>query len=528
MNSLAYFFPSTRLFGKTALFLFLTSFGQGQHDRERNAFRYLAEGKIDKAYNELENGKNHSDPAEKEFLMTLCLLEEGKTNLALKSMRQAVRLGLPFERFLAEPREWLAPLRNHPKFKKWKNEKNPQGLVHGPMVGQVTDTSASFWFRTDGPREVSVEIPGHSSRTTVKTTKKNGFVGVVTTSGLLPGTYFNYDVFVDKKKIEISGIDFGFRTFPSSDEDSKFTLAFGGCSGFVPEFEKTWDLIAEHEPRATLLLGDNVYIDDPEDVVWTGNYCYSRRHSRAEWRKLVAGTSMHAIYDDHDFGTDDCIPGASVNDPDWKKPVLENFGRNWNNPPTGGGEKNPGCWHSFYIGKIQVIMLDCRFYRDLENKSMLGPVQKAWLKKTLVESSAIFKVIASSVPFSEGIKPGSKDPWDGYAGEREEIFSFIKNERINGVFLIAADRHRIDLRRTKRPDSYDLYEFVSGRLTNRHVHPVVKTDGLIWGYNETCGYCLLHFDTLTKDPVLELEAYDLHAKKLFGYAIRASDLIVEH
>ena len=63
-----------------------------------------------------------------------------------------------------------------------------------------------------------------------------------------------------------------------------------------------------------------------------------------------------------------------------------------------------------------------------------------------------------TVPFSKGIKPGSKDPWDGYPDEREEIFSFIESEKIGGVFLIAADRHRIDLRRTDRPQGYDLFE----------------------------------------------------------------------
>ena len=499
----------------------------GQHDRERNAFRHLAEGEIEKAYEELKNGEKHTDPAEMGFLSTLCLLKEGKTGQALKMAKESVRLGLPFGRFLAEPLDWLDPLRNHPGFKKWKSEINPSPLVHGPMLGQVTDTVASFWFRTDGPREVAVVVPGHSTRFKMKTTRENRFVGTVEIDGLLPGTYFSYEVFVDDEQVIDSGDDFGFRTFPSSGEDSKFTLAFGGCSGFVPEYEKTWNLIADHEPRATLLLGDNVYIDDPEEVEWTGSYCYSRRHSRPEWKKLIARSSIHAIYDDHDFGTDDCIPGDSVNLPEWKKSVFANFRNNWNNPPMGGGQENPGCWHTFSLGKVQVIMLDCRYYRDLHEKSMLGSVQKKWLKNTLRESSATFKVIASSVPFSEGVKPGSKDPWDGYASEREEIFSFIENQKIEGVFLIAADRHRIDLRKTTRSEGYDLYEFVSGRLTNRHIHPVIETDGLIWGYNETCGYCLLHFDTQAKDPVLLLEAYDIDAKKLFSYEIKASELRVE-
>jgi alkaline phosphatase D len=155
---------------------------------------------------------------------------------------------------------------------------------------------------------------------------------------------------------------------------------------------------------------------------------------------------------------------------------------------------------------------------------MLGPVQKRWLKETLRNSNSVFKIIASSVPFSKGIKPGSKDPWDGYPEEREEVFNFIEDENIEGVLLIAADRHRIDLRKTERPNAYALYEFVSGRLTNKHVHSVVKTDGLIWGYNKTCGYCLLRFDTRKKTPQIKLEAYDNKGKLLFAQKILASDL----
>ena len=51
-------------------FLFVLSgyFSFGQHDRERNAFRHLAEGKVEKAYFELKNGKKHTDPAETKWV----------------------------------------------------------------------------------------------------------------------------------------------------------------------------------------------------------------------------------------------------------------------------------------------------------------------------------------------------------------------------------------------------------------------------------------------------------------------------
>jgi alkaline phosphatase D len=506
------------------LILFCLLKAEGQHDRERNAYRYLAEGKVEKARNELENGKKHFDPAEKAFISTLCFLEEGKVKDALAMAREAVEKGLPFERFLAEPHAMLSPLWKNQEFVEWKKERNPSLLLHGPMIGQVTDSSASFWFRTDGACEMAVEISGHSGRRKVISKKENRFVAVLQIDGLLPGTYFSYQVFINGEPYSDPSREFGFRTFPSPTEGAKFTIAFGGCSGFVPENEAIWEVIAGHDPRAMLMLGDNVYIDDPENVEVTGDYCYSRRHSRPEWKKLIGKTSMHAIYDDHDFGMDDCVPGSLVDHPVWKKKALQNFTRNWNNPEMGGGEQNPGCWQSFALGKVEVFMLDCRYYRDLSTQSMLGPAQKTWLKNKLKASPATFKIIASSVPFAPGIKPGSQDPWDGYPEEREEIFSFIEKEKIEGVLLLAADRHRIDLRKIKRPKGYDFYELVSGRLTNKHVHPVIKTEGLIWGYNQSCGFCLLQVDTRNTSPFIILEAYDFSGVLLMEEKVLARDL----
>ena len=47
---------SPSLFFSFLVFLgVFSSFLLGQHDRERNAFRYLAEDKVEKAYHELKN-----------------------------------------------------------------------------------------------------------------------------------------------------------------------------------------------------------------------------------------------------------------------------------------------------------------------------------------------------------------------------------------------------------------------------------------------------------------------------------------
>ena len=149
---------------------------------------------------------------------------------------------------------------------------------------------------------------------------------------------------------------------------------------------------------------------------------------------------------------------------------------------------------------------------------MLGPVQKEWLFDRLKGSKGTFKVVASSVPFASGVKPGSRDPWDGYPEEREELFSFIGKHRVEGVILISADRHRSDAWRISRPGAYDLYEFESSRLTNQHVHKVME--GCIFGYNEDRSYGLLSFDTTLDDPTVKYTIVTIDNKPVHELTLR--------
>ena len=95
--------------------------------------------------------------------LNLCLLKEEKLEQALV-MAKGRRERFAIWAFFGEPREWLKPLREMKEFRRWEASLNPSALLHGPMVGQVTDLTASFSFRLDGPCEIEVEITGHSSR----------------------------------------------------------------------------------------------------------------------------------------------------------------------------------------------------------------------------------------------------------------------------------------------------------------------------------------------------------------------------
>ncbi len=500
------------------------SMALAQHDVHRDSVRKIAAGKLDEAEAMLE--KVPDDP-ETMYVQAMTASLRGRPDESLDAARRAVAAGLPVERFVAGPRDAFRSLAAHPAFRQWSvAEASP--LIHGPLLGCVTERSAAFWVRTAGEANVRVTVSSVGNRTQdpldnqSQTTAATDYSAVLRVAGLKPQTEYVYQVFVDGRPMLDPQPQFTTSSPPG--QAACFSIAFGGGAGYVPEHERMWNTIAQRSPHALLMLGDNVYIDDPTRAL-TQHYCYYRRQSRPEWRELTARTAVYAIYDDHDFGDNDCVPGAEVDRPAWKRDVWRRFQQNWNNPAYGGGEAEPGCWFDFSIGDVHFIFVDGRYYRSRAGTpSMLGPAQKAWLWKTLKESRATFKVLASPVPWTEGVKPGSKDPWDGYPEEREDIFGFIEQQRIEGVLLIAADRHRSDLRVTHRENGYDLVEFESSRLTNRHTHGVVQTPGLIFGFNKKCSVAMMHFDTTKPDPEVRCEIVDIDGQSVHTTMIKHSQL----
>ncbi len=494
--------------------------GWGQHDLHRNATRLLAKGgsNIDKAIQQL---KKKEKDVESLYLLMVAHSLKKDIDTALDYAKQAINAGLPFARIQAGPRTALAPLYASQGYKDWAAKKE-QILIHGPMLGNMTDSSVDIWVRTAKAAKVEVRVIGGKKIESkpVQTSKKTDFTAVARLEGLSSDTWYHYQVFVDGKP---AGDRSYFRPNHVKGKPSQFRIAFGGGAGYVPKWERMWDLIAKSKSRAVLMLGDNVYIDDPKHLI-TQQYCYYRRQSRPEWRRLTSKIPIYSIYDDHDFGTNDCVPGPDIEKPTWKREVWNVFRQNWANPGYGGGQKQPGCWYDFHISDVHFILIDGRYYRDLKGGSMLGPVQKAWVKKTLKESKAKIKVLASDVPWTPGVKPGSRDTWDGFAKEREELFSFIQKQKIDGVLLIAADRHRSDIRKIKRESGYDFVEFQSSKLTNRHTHKVVKTPGLVFGYNKKCSFGQMDFDTTKKDPTITMKIISIDGEEIYSMKIALSEL----
>ncbi|MDP6635773.1 MAG: alkaline phosphatase D family protein [Phycisphaerae bacterium] len=399
-------------------------------------------------------------------------------------------------------------------------------LFGGPMLGCVTDTCAKFWVRTpvEASIQVIVKIPGDSvpgvKSKVVKTTKACDLTGIAEVSGLKPNSEYEYDVIVDGKSV-IGAKRPVFRTYPSKGEKAKFSVGFGGGARYNPKYEHIWDTIASFKPIAFLFLGDNIYSDVPEERN-TQRLYYYRRQLRPEFRRMTGSAAIYSIWDDHDFGDNDCEGGPETFKPAWKLPVWKVFKENWINPYYGGGPKQPGCWYDFAIGDVDFFMTDGRYYRSWKDGTMLGPVQKKWLLNKLKASKATFKVIASGTLWTETADKGGKDSWWGVKEEREEILSLIDKEKIGGVILISADRHRTDVYQIKRPNGYTLYEFETSKLTNNHTHRTKKQ--ALFSYNKGHFFGMLNFDMTKDDPEMTFACITIDKKTVYTLTLKRSQL----
>ncbi len=477
----------------------------------REAFAAIMEGHPDTALammqRYLEKG---ADAAEIYYGMSVAWFSKKEPEKGMEYFRKALEAGLPIERFMAGPRSVLQPLYRDPYFLEKTKGKE---LVDGPLLGCMTANSVEVWVRTFHEVPVVVKVGknpllvGETLTFTGKTSSSRDYTVKVQVNGLEPSTEYFYSVMVDGKKGTIRS----FRTFPLTGSPSVVKIAFGGGAAYYPPAEKIWKVIRDSRPHLFIGMGDNVYIDHPE-MPEVQRFCYYQRESSPPFRKMTAVVPYYAVWDDHDFGKNDAWGGPDPDRPAWKRVVLEVFRENTVNPSYGGGEEHPGTWYKVSVGQVDLFMLDTRYYRtpswvDRDRAKgapppdMLGPVQLAWLKKELKSSSATFKVVVSSVPWSDGAKDvmeGRYDTWRGYAAQRKEIFDFLTQHHIGGVILLSADRHRHDVWRHDRQKDYALYEFTSSRLTNIHYHPL--RPGALFGYNEKCGFGMLEFHTEVARP----------------------------
>lgn len=502
--------------------------------RSKGVTKYLkliSEGKPEKA---IEHANKQGADAEANFVKAVAFAKMKNVDSAMSNVIKSLDFGLSIDRYQG-PRVMLSPLYEIAEFNEFVNRKS-KVLVHGPMTGHITSSTAKFWLRTKTSIDVQIilskseQFNNNILSEKVRTELQNDFAAKIDAIALSSSTKYYYKVIVGGV---IQNQIFSFKTQPVEGNPSNISIAFGGGAAYIPWQEYMWNTLDSHELNTMLLLGDNVYIDYPKHPE-IQRYCYHRRQSKPEFRKFSAGTSILSIWDDHDFGYNDQYGGKEIDFPIWKRPVYEIFRNQFANPYYGGGDENPGVWYDFKIADVDFFMLDCRYYREpssadgnIKNPQMLGKVQMDWLKEKLLASKGTFKVIASSVPWAYGAKAGLEgrfDTWRGYKKEREEIFNFLAKNKIEGVILLSADRHRSDLWKIERENGYPLFELESSKLVNTHTHDCMEDSERVLCYNEKCSFGKVIFNTKLEDPTATYEIWNIDNEKIDEYTLKLSEL----
>jgi len=387
-------------------------------------------------------------------------------------------------------------------------------LELGPLLGDVTDTSAKVWLKSSGAGLLSVAVGREanlSDREAFKAPKLEAasfFSASVRLKNLEPATKYYYAVLMDGELATPRPYP-SFTTAPREGASGRQRFAFVSCVGHHGfDSAAAWaDLATRTNFDALLMLGDNHYGDTTDPAKHFTAYGVQRR--LPGYAEISRRVPQYAIWDNHDYA-----PGPTDKRAPGKADSLRAFQMLWPNPAFGEAD-NPGVYFKFTRGDIDFFMLDGRYHRDPDNapddgsKTHLGEKQLAWLKRELLASKAKIKVLATGGEWQMHSQPAS---WSSFPRERADLFKFIDDNKITGLLLLSGDRHFTAAYQV----AGKFLEVTSGPLGSKNVDPR-PTPEMWWSGGKTGRfYCVFDVDTAPEKPRVTLEIY----RAVEGLALR--------
>jgi alkaline phosphatase D len=200
-------------------------------------------------------------------------------------------------------------------------------------------------------------------------------------------------------------------------------------------------------PQFIVFTGDNVYYDNEEPratSVELARYHWERMYSLPRHIELLRNVASYWEKDDHDLLQDDCWPEMESAR---MKPLTFAEGQRIYRQQVPMSGKS---YRTFRWGRhLQIWLTEGRDFRTPNNgrdgteKTIWGTEQKAWLKRTLRESDATWKVLISPTPIV-GPDRGTKNDNHSNAGfthEGDEIRQWLKANAADNCFIVCGDRH---------------------------------------------------------------------------------------
>lgn len=139
-------------------------------------------------------------------------------------------------------------------------------------------------------------------------------------------------------------------------------------------------------------------------------------------------------------------------------------------------------YHEFTVGRVQFIMTDSRYYRDLTGTpTMLGATQMAWIENLLDTSTAEFLVFCTQDQWHTG----GSDAWPGFTSERQDLADLFDTYGwTDRMIMLVGDGHSLGMESGETYNSslggFPVYQFSaldSGGGTSSGDYDIVHTAG---------------------------------------------------
>lgn len=381
-------------------------------------------------------------------------------------------------------------------------------LLGGPLLGDIQEDGVVVWLRPATNDSIEITVTHRESGRPHKFSSeqvKAGEVQRIKLNGLDSNECYDYQVYSKGNELAKGS----FTTALKDNDKGAVRIVFGSDFHKIGVHNPNlFQEMLKRNPLALLIIGDNT-VDDRKRQMNMHRADYLLRDVSKPWRVFSANIPVYATWDDHDYYNNDVsgVIGKRFSEAD-RDAVRKVWHENWNNPIS--KDDREGIYFSTRIGPVEMFMLDTRSYRENERRgeyaSYLGATQQEWLKKSLKESTAPFKILSSGTMWSDYVTAG-KDSWGTWDTKaREEIFQLIESEGIKGTLLISGDRHGARGFTIPRPSGFKFYEFECGTLGG-----VPGPSGIIngckeqlFGYNgrDTIAFGEFVFNTELEEPTV--------------------------
>ena len=415
----------------------------------------------------------------------------------------------------------------------------PSTLACSSMLGYVDMRSALVWSQFDelkAPSEWRVYKAGEDSLVVRVDVVTGDFQASTTEISLLePGTAYEAHLVSGEAALDTLRFTtqplWDFRTDPPA-----FKVLAGSCAYInEPEYDRPGDgyggeyeifeTMSQADGDLMVWLGDNIYLREVDFGSYAGfGHRYSHMRSTPELQNLLGSMPHVAIWDDHDFGPNDC-DGHFVRK-EWSQKAFETF---WANPTYGLPGAAGGITTQFRFMDVDFFLLDNRYNRvnhhnATQKAQIIGDEQMDWLMGALSASRAPFKIVAigGQVLSDAAIYENHAQ----FPEERTELLKRLDEEDIRGVIFLSGDRHNGELTRLQLPGGNWVYDLTSSPLTSgSYDHTdepnTLRVPGTMLGVRH---FAELNFSGPRKDRSLEMVMRGVQGDTLWTHRLRAKDL----